>query len=266
MLSGLRDAAVKHLPPSMVRFVRDRKLEWRDRSAVRAFSAVSASNPLVLYCIGARGGADGMAGYFRRQGKLKLVAFEPEPDEATRLSGNESFDYMIPCGLGNETGRRMLNVTKSPGCSSILEPHTENLQKLCEFPEWFRVERQVPVDLVRLDEVVRERQLPPPDMLEIDTQGFEFEVLEGCGALLAGVSALVTELQFYPTYRGQKSFAEVQDWLRSQGFYLALVKRNGYYGHNLVEVNACFYNRNLVERSARSAAALEFWKARYAGR
>ena len=53
------------------------------------------------------------------------------------------------------------------------------------------------------------------------------------------------------------------DWLASRGFALAFMRRNGYYGDSLVEVNACFYNQKLVETSLRGRAALEFWRARY---
>lgn len=259
----LRELALKHLPQGAIEFVQDCKIRWRDRRTLEAFEAVDKGKPLVLYCIGARGGVDGLTRFLRAAGKVRIVGFEPEPAEAARLARNGAFDYTAACGLGNATQRRVLHLTRNRGCSSVLVPHAENLARYCKVPDWFTVEAQEPIDLMRAEDAAMAHNLPAPDMLEIDTQGFDFEVLEGCGKLLDGVSALAAELHFYPLYRGQKTINEVTDWLAVRGFALAFMRRNGYYGDNLVEVNACFYNQKLVETSARSRAALEFWRARY---
>jgi FkbM family methyltransferase len=265
MFEGLRRFVLRILPAPAIRFVRDCKVSWRDRRVVQAFAAIPTAEPVVLYCVGARGGADSVEDLFRRRGKMQIVGFEPEPVEAKRLEADGSMDFTLPYALGDRSGPRTLYVTQHPGCSSLLEPHPENVRLFRENAEWFRVERQTTVEVVRLDEVVARHSLPPPEMLEIDVQGFEYEVLAGCGALLEQVRCLSLELHYRPVYRGEKTFCEVTEWLATQGFYLSMVRRrgSGEVGVALTEVDACFFNERRMDESPRNTAIRQYWKARY---
>ncbi|HEX4000141.1 MAG TPA: FkbM family methyltransferase [Pirellulales bacterium] len=262
MMRRARQIAKTLLPRRIADYLRDRRTKWQIPDAVRAFETIRAEEPIAFYSIGARNGADPVETYFRRRGKMKIIGVEPEPAEAAKLLADATLDHVLPTALGAEDGAGTLQVTRQIGCSSLLEPHAENLAKLCVVPEWFEVQRRLPVEVRRLDRLVAEFRLPPPDMMEIDVQGYEYQVLEGCGELLSAVGSLSLELHFQQFYREQKTFAEVHAWLYSKGFHLAQLKR-GLKGDTLVEVDALFYNRRLIASSARAAATLRYWRDRY---
>jgi hypothetical protein len=57
------------------------------------------------------------------------------------------------------------------------------------------------------------------EIIKLDTQGTEYEILEGAAAALASETTLVlTEVAFCEIYRGQKRFSEVEQFLRAKGF------------------------------------------------
>ena len=80
--------------------------------------------------------------------------------------------------------------------------------------------------------------------------------------LLQRVATISIELRFHRFYRGEKTMAEIHDWLYARGFHLAQLKR-GLGGKTLAEVDACFFNRALVAESPRAAATLCYWADRY---
>lgn len=58
------------------------------------------------------------------------------------------------------------------------------------------------------------------DTLQLDTQGNEFEILEGMGDLLAGFKYLCLELSTIPAYKGEVPAQDVAAWLDERGFML----------------------------------------------
>lgn len=56
------------------------------------------------------------------------------------------------------------------------------------------------------------------DFLKLDVQGFELSVLKGAQELLKKVLVLHTEVEFVEMYEKQPLFAEVDQFLRQQGF------------------------------------------------
>lgn len=61
--------------------------------------------------------------------------------------------------------------------------------------------------------------MPPPDFLSIDTQGAEYEILQGAKETLrSNVLALVIETEFHPIYKDQKIFGDLVKLLSDYGF------------------------------------------------
>jgi len=56
------------------------------------------------------------------------------------------------------------------------------------------------------------------DYLKLDTQGAELLILQGAQRLLQDVMVVHTEVEFVSIYKGQPLFAEVDQFLRQQGF------------------------------------------------
>src|SRR3546814_6948519 len=70
------------------------------------------------------------------------------------------------------------------------------------------------VPVRRLDAVLDPASLPRPVLLKIDVQGFEYEVLEGLGALRDAIRWIFVEVSFVELYQGQRLSADVETLLQ----------------------------------------------------
>jgi hypothetical protein len=131
-----------------------------------------------------------------------------------------------------------------------------NERVVCEYPaaELFRVVDTTNVQLRRADSLWRDRDLPAPDFLSIDVQGFEREVLEGFGQLLNTVLAVESEVHLKEFYRGETLFPDMLQFMEKRGFYLRHIQPQGPFEGELVEANAFW-----VRRGA-EGVLIEFWE------
>jgi FkbM family methyltransferase len=183
--------------------------------------------PLTLVDVGARGGLDERWKPFYP--KLSVIAFEPDPQECARLNAQQ-WPYrarFIPNALGEHDGESaVLNLCRDPACSSLLRPNAELCSQF-EYGSAMDIVGRFPVTLSRLDTVCDVQ----PDMLKIDTQGTELAILRGAGKLLEHVRGVELEVEFVPQYEGQPLFADVDDFMREQGFMLRGLRRTSWRNH-----------------------------------
>jgi len=173
----------------------------------------------VFYCdVGARFGV--ARPWSDARDFLHVIAFEPDAEEARRLRAVGDGQTIIESALWDQSGTVGLNITRSPGASSVLLP---NHPFLAEFPdaERFTVEKTVAVKTTTLDAVEHEK-VPHVDFLKIDTQGAEEHVLRGgIQRIRREVVGLEVEVAFAPLYQGQAEFADIDRLLRAEcGFHL----------------------------------------------
>ena len=84
------------------------------------------------------------------------------------------------------------------------------------------VTKEFPVAISPLDHVIYDLGLGfknSGEIIKLDTQGTEFDILLGSKRLLSEKTVcVVTEVEFFQVYEGQKLFADVEIFLRSLGF------------------------------------------------
>ena len=76
------------------------------------------------------------------------------------------------------------------------------------------------VEIHRLDEYLKSKEIEKINLLKIDTQGFEPEVIEGLGDFIKNVDVVITELMFYDYYERSLSFFDIERFLVPAGFQL----------------------------------------------
>jgi FkbM family methyltransferase len=120
-----------------------------------------------------------------------------------------------PVALGNANGKATIRATNFADASSILPLSDVSRRQ-------FGIEEVGPVsvDLARLDDYRRERDLPFPDLIKLDVQGYELEVLKGGLDCLASAKAVISEVAFVELYEGQAEFHEIVGFMAAQGLYL----------------------------------------------
>jgi hypothetical protein len=99
--------------------------------------------------------------------------------------------------------------------SSLYEPDLAVMGFYHNLPHFCQVESVSDIDTVRLADVPEARGT---DFLKLDVQGAELEVLKSASHVLESTLAIQTEVEFAPIYRNQPLFADVDVFLRSQGF------------------------------------------------
>ena len=188
------------------------------------------------------GAAEGLGkwGPFAMAGFVAGLGFEPDPVEFEHLRQKFPWVQFSSSALGNQTRDSVtFYETAFLQCSSCLEPDTASLSPYWNAPR-FAVKATREIALARFDDLCDRKLVPCPDLLQIDVQGFEYEVLDGFGAYLDNVVAIECESHFKRLYRGQKILPELVTYLDSRGFVLRHLESQGRFGGEYVEVNAYF--------------------------
>jgi len=122
---------------------------------------------------------------------------------------------MHPIALGARNAIEKFHVTDFSDSSSILRPN-----ELSKLHLGVTEAEQITLSVHRLDEYRRERNLPSPDLLKLDIQGYELEALRGAPECLAAAKAVIAEVSFVEYYDGQCLFHELAYHLAQAGLFL----------------------------------------------
>lgn len=93
-----------------------------------------------------------------------------------------------------------------------------------EATDWYRDQQPQFLQMHRLERVVAERDLPPPDLLKIDAQGAELDILRGSRSLLHEISLIQLECSLVPYNTGAPLIGTVIDQMREWGFVVAALE------------------------------------------
>jgi FkbM family methyltransferase len=127
----------------------------------------------------------------------------------------------IPLALANSVGESILYVTKYPMCSSLYPPNEPYLERFSLLPELANLDFYVGIETTTLDEFCQSEGIEEIDFLQIDVQGAELQVLQGASQILGrSILAVEAEVEFSHLYKNQPLFADVDIYLREQGFTL----------------------------------------------
>jgi hypothetical protein len=142
--------------------------------------------------------------------------------------------------IGDFTGEIEINIAGNSQSSSVL-PMLETHISAAQNSKYIN---KVKVPIVRLDEVASKYLGNSKNyFIKIDTQGFEWQVLNGAPEVLFKAKRIMCELSLVPLYQGQKLWMELMDRLNSEGFTLWTIQggftesRNG----RTLQVDATFF-------------------------
>lgn len=175
--------------------------------------------------VGARGGIPRK--WDRIRDSIRVIAFEPDPEEFSNLKGDSLTTYMNYAAHRKSEALR-LHITASPGCSSVLEPNIDILKNY-EDSDRFRVVREeiIPSSRVmNLDTLMSQDMIRDADFLKLDTQGSELSILEGGSEeLVPSLFGAQIEVEFIPMYKNQPLFRDVDAFMDKNGFTLIDLRR-----------------------------------------
>jgi FkbM family methyltransferase len=198
---------------------------------------VTTTPKLCLVDVGGAGGLQPK--WLPHAQRIMPVMFEPNPAEAAKLRQTFADGLVLQTGLSNLTEAHDLHITRWWGCSSLRKPNREMLRKYRIAP-LFEVQRTASVACTRYDTLHAAGEVPAPDAIKIDVQGFEYEVLQGFGGLLQGCLGIELETHLYPLYQDQKLLHHLVAFLADFGFVLRALAPVPSFDGDVVEVDAWF--------------------------
>lgn len=151
----------------------------------------------------------------------RIVSFEPLSQAHGELqqscAGDPLWDAYPRCALGDHDGEVEINIAGNSESSSIL-PMLESHRSAAP-QSAYQGKETVPIKT--LDAVAGQYLKDArAAFLKIDTQGFEWHVLDGARETLPHIKGILVELSLVPLYEGQHLWREVIDRLEAQGFTL----------------------------------------------
>ncbi len=126
----------------------------------------------------------------------------------------------IPLAVWNTSGTQTLYCTKHPECSSLYPPNELVINRLEEYAQRHKLMSTTSVQTTTLDEFFKDKTASI-DFLQLDVQGGELNVLQGGSQLLDNqILMILVEVSFIELYKNQPLFADIDIYLRNQGFTL----------------------------------------------
>lgn len=151
----------------------------------------------------------------------QIVSFEPLTHAHSRLSHVSRRDpswFIYPrVAIGNYDGEIEINISGNSVSSSILpmlDTHSSVAAK-----SLYVGKELTPIRM--LDSIALQYLSPHSHLfLKIDTQGFEWHVLDGASVVLSSAVGVLLELSLVPLYDGQKLWSSMIERMESEGFTL----------------------------------------------
>lgn len=217
MIKGWIKRAARSMGIEILRYVPHNSIHAASRSLLTHLEIG------LVFDIGANTGQYG-EDLFETGYKGRIVSFEPLMRAHASLQRRAAHypDWLVHerVAVGATTGQVEIQVAGNSVSSSIL-PMLKRHTDAC--PESAGIGKEL-VPIVRLDDVADAYwNGDSAALLKVDTQGFEWEVLEGALASLERIDAVQLELSLVPLYEGQHLWRSLVDRMESLGFLLYFV-------------------------------------------
>jgi len=204
---------------SLARPVSNRlRLNNRFSAACKEYGARGIQPP-VLYDIGARWGVSEPYDRLKQIPGFRSVGFEPDTEEALHLERAGCFDVVCPVGLGDKTEKRTLYIAKDPGSSTLFPPDMREIARHT-ISRQFETVSETTIDVLPLDDVVKEKNLPLPDFIKVDCEGAEEIIFAGAEGTLKNVIGVTFEARLVEFYQGGATLGPLLNRFLDAGFIL----------------------------------------------
>jgi FkbM family methyltransferase len=184
---------------------------------------VFKEDPLILVDVGVRGGFEDHWLIYKDQ--IKMIGFEADAEECEKLNnGNRSCDGVeydvtyYPIALHSEEGKQHFYRTNYPPASGVYYPDPKIVGRFIDIIN-LQVKNTEMIDVIDFD-TFAEGKIDHVDFFKLDTEGNELDILKGAKNHLKNALGVCVETEFYPIHDEQPVFADVDTFMRGEGFML----------------------------------------------
>ena len=192
---------------------------------MQTISALKKKNINLIFDIGANIGQ--FAKSIRSAGyNEQIVSFEPLSSAHTKLSDfaakDEKWIVHDQCAIGDFEGFKTINISRNSVSSSLLSMHS-NHQNAAPASKFISKEK---VSICKLDNISAKYFTSETRLLvKIDTQGYEWEVINGAKNTILKSHGIICELSLVALYHNQKLWRDIIDRLEAYGFMLWAIQK-----------------------------------------
>ena len=138
-------------------------------------------------------------------------------------------------GAGAEVGQRDLTVWEDFQGSAFLSPAVEAMVPHMR-------QRQVPI--FTIDHLINNEEMPTPDLIKIDVQGYEMEVLQGSLRCMGKTDMFIIETSLRHPLGHRPSFYRVVELMEAYGYQVWDLPDLKYRGDGtLAQIDVCFLRK-----------------------
>ena len=216
-----------------------------------------SSSPIIMDIGGNKG--QSIEKYLKIFDKPIIHSFEPIKTEFdfmyNKFKNNKNI-FLNNFALGDKTEEKEFNITAQTGNSSFNKINLDtkwlkvrsNQFKTSEEGYITSVQK---VNVVKLDDYLKDNKIDVIDLVKIDTQGYEDKVLEGSLNSLKQnkIKAILTEIMFDDVYDKYFSFSDLEKYIIPNNFRMVaidLVNNNLFSGLTFY-ANVCYFNKNFYK-------------------
>lgn len=200
------------------------KLNALSVPSYQTVQALKAHNINVVFDVGANIGQ--FASELREHGYTgKIVSFEPLPEAykllISQTKGDENWFIHPRCAVGASAGEIEINVAANSESSSIL-PMLNTHENAAPHAKYIH---KTTATIITLDSVLdMYTQMEDHILIKIDTQGYEWSVLDGASRTLERCQGVLLELSLIPLYEGQKLWLDLISRLAKSQLIIYAIK------------------------------------------
>ena len=150
---------------------------------------------------------------YKKSNVENILIFEPQKTPFKKLSkvaSELSFESikLVNKALGNSIQKIEMTCNDDGLCSSILNPKIV----LDQYPD-IKFDRKEKVDMITLDSYFEEVVQDQYNFINMDTQGYELEVLKGAKNSLKNIDTVYTEVNNVEVYENNALIEEIDEFL-----------------------------------------------------
>ncbi len=156
----------------------------------------------------------------------KIFAFEPNIDTYKILKRNICKDkniFTFNYGISDKDGKISFNKNMESSSSSIndLNKDSKYFKKKYFFLNFFgssKVTTKIDIEVLRLESFLLEKKINYIDLLKIDTEGYEYQVLNSLGGQINKIKLIHFEHHYDDMIIKDYKFNDISDLLKKNGF------------------------------------------------